>query len=93
MKVEDAYRRSMETILNWIQDSINPSKTQVFFRTYAPVHFRFDYSNDFNFPSYLYYSMFDHLNSILSEIPNIHTVSSLKPLDQNKKISDYNLTH
>ncbi|WJX22761.1 Protein trichome birefringence-like 10 [Trifolium repens] len=40
MKVEDAYKRSMETILNWIQDSINPSKTQVFFRTYAPVHFR-----------------------------------------------------
>lgn len=41
LKVEDAYKKSMETILNWIQDTINPSKTQVFFRTYAPVHFRF----------------------------------------------------
>lgn len=40
MKVEDAYKRSVDTTLNWIQDTINPSKTQVFFRTYAPVHFR-----------------------------------------------------
>jgi len=41
MKVEDAYKRSIDTTLNWIQDTINPSKTRVFFRTYAPVHFRF----------------------------------------------------
>ncbi|KAL5097327.1 hypothetical protein RYX36_001654 [Vicia faba] len=40
MKVEDAYKRSIETTLNWIKDLINSSKTQVFFRTYAPVHFR-----------------------------------------------------
>ena len=41
MKVEDAYKRSVETVLNWIQDTVNPNRTQVFFRTYAPVHFRF----------------------------------------------------
>ncbi|QHN96902.1 Protein trichome birefringence-like [Arachis hypogaea] len=41
MKVEDAYRKSMETVLNWIQDTVNLNKSQVFFRTYAPVHFRF----------------------------------------------------
>ncbi|RDX57837.1 Protein trichome birefringence-like 10, partial [Mucuna pruriens] len=40
MKVEEAYKRSIETVLDWIQSSVNPSKTQVFFRTYAPVHFR-----------------------------------------------------
>ncbi|MED6158699.1 hypothetical protein PIB30_035240 [Stylosanthes scabra] len=40
MKVEDAYKKSMETVLNWIQDNVNPNMTQVFFRTYAPVHFR-----------------------------------------------------
>ncbi|KAK7363714.1 hypothetical protein VNO77_05866 [Canavalia gladiata] len=40
MHVEDAYKRSIQTVLNWIQDEINPSKTQVFFRTLAPVHFR-----------------------------------------------------
>ncbi|RHN72466.1 putative PC-Esterase [Medicago truncatula] len=34
MKVEDAYKRSIHTTLNWIQDTINPSKTQVFFCTY-----------------------------------------------------------
>jgi len=62
MKVEDAYKKSIDTTLNWIQDTINPSKTQVFFRTYAPVHFRFVFylPIDFNFPSlylyHLYYS-------------------------------------
>ncbi|XP_044497807.1 protein trichome birefringence-like 11 isoform X1 [Mangifera indica] len=40
MKVEDAYRRSIKTVLQWIYDEVNTSKTQVFFRTYAPVHFR-----------------------------------------------------
>ncbi|KAE9609558.1 hypothetical protein Lal_00006820 [Lupinus albus] len=40
MPVKDAYKRSMETVLNWIQNTVNPSKTQVFFRTLAPVHFR-----------------------------------------------------
>ncbi|KAK7264512.1 hypothetical protein RJT34_32121 [Clitoria ternatea] len=40
MQVEDAYKRSIETVLNWIQVSVNPEKTHVFFRTLAPVHFR-----------------------------------------------------
>ncbi|XP_057726602.1 protein trichome birefringence-like 10 [Arachis stenosperma] len=40
MQVQDAYKRSIETVLNWIQDTVNTSKTQVFFRTLAPVHFR-----------------------------------------------------
>ncbi|KAK9706960.1 hypothetical protein RND81_07G163800 [Saponaria officinalis] len=35
-----AYRRSLETVLNWIDKDVNTSKTQVVFRTYAPVHFR-----------------------------------------------------
>ena len=41
MKVEDAYRKSIETVVHWIETKLNSSKTQVFFRTYAPVHFRF----------------------------------------------------
>ncbi|KAK4587160.1 hypothetical protein RGQ29_024043 [Quercus rubra] len=40
MKVEHAYQRSIETVANWIQTELNSSKTQVFFRTYSPVHFR-----------------------------------------------------
>ncbi|BAT87434.1 Protein trichome birefringence-like 11 [Vigna angularis] len=40
MKVEEAYKKSIETVLNWIQNSVNARKTQVFFCTYAPVHFR-----------------------------------------------------
>ncbi|KAK7319102.1 hypothetical protein RJT34_03815 [Clitoria ternatea] len=39
MKVEEAYKKSIETMLNWIQTTVNPRKTQVFFSTYAPVHF------------------------------------------------------
>lgn len=41
MEVEDAYKRSIETVLKWIQETVNPSETQVYFRTLAPVHFRF----------------------------------------------------
>ncbi|KAB5545402.1 hypothetical protein DKX38_013514 [Salix brachista] len=41
MGVEDAFRKSTETVVNWIQLEVNASKTQVFFRTFAPVHFRF----------------------------------------------------
>jgi len=41
MQVEDAYKQSIQTVMNWIQDTLNPSKTQIFFRTLAPVHFRF----------------------------------------------------
>ena len=41
MEVEHAYRRSIETVSHWIHTELNSSKTQVFFRTYAPVHFRF----------------------------------------------------
>lgn len=40
MSVEDAYHSSMETVMRWIDTEVNSSKTQVFFRTYAPVHFR-----------------------------------------------------
>ncbi|KAB2625274.1 protein trichome birefringence-like 10 [Pyrus ussuriensis x Pyrus communis] len=40
MSVEDAYHKSMETVVHWIDTQVNSSKTQVFFRTYAPVHFR-----------------------------------------------------
>ncbi|KAK7245825.1 hypothetical protein RIF29_40677 [Crotalaria pallida] len=40
MKVEDAYKKSIQTVLKWIQYSVNARKTQVFFRTYSPVHFR-----------------------------------------------------
>ncbi|KAG6668309.1 protein trichome birefringence-like 10 [Carya illinoinensis] len=40
MKVEHAYQRSIETVVHWIHTRLNTSKTQVFFRTYAPVHFR-----------------------------------------------------
>lgn len=41
MSVETAYQRSLETLLDWIHSKINMSKTQVFFRTYAPIHFRY----------------------------------------------------
>lgn len=41
MNVDDAYQKSMETVVHWIENKINSNKTQVIFRTYAPVHFRY----------------------------------------------------
>ncbi|XP_057538842.1 protein trichome birefringence-like 10 [Amaranthus tricolor] len=40
VSVDGAYRRSLETVLDWIENEVNTSKTHIFFRTYAPVHFR-----------------------------------------------------
>ncbi|KAK3189978.1 hypothetical protein Dsin_029539 [Dipteronia sinensis] len=40
MKVEHAYWRSIETVVHWIHNEVNTNKTHVFFRTFAPVHFR-----------------------------------------------------
>ncbi|XP_050366169.1 protein trichome birefringence-like 10 [Argentina anserina] len=39
MTVETAYRRSMETLIDWIDGEVNMNKTHVLYRTYAPVHF------------------------------------------------------
>lgn len=41
MTVKTAYRRSIETVIDWIGSEVNTSKTYILFRTYAPVHFRF----------------------------------------------------
>lgn len=41
ISVESAFRRAMETLVDWIYSDVNLSKTQVLFRSYAPVHFRF----------------------------------------------------
>ncbi|KAF5947925.1 hypothetical protein HYC85_013882 [Camellia sinensis] len=40
MSVENALRRAIETMVDWIGSEVNLSKTQVIFRSYAPVHFR-----------------------------------------------------
>ncbi|KAL2320936.1 hypothetical protein Fmac_029905 [Flemingia macrophylla] len=40
MTTEDAFRKSMETVVDWIANEVNTNKTYVLFRTYAPVHFR-----------------------------------------------------
>lgn len=39
MSVRDGFARAMHTWRKWVKFNLNPSKTQVFFRTYAPVHF------------------------------------------------------
>ncbi|KAG8389363.1 hypothetical protein BUALT_Bualt02G0221500 [Buddleja alternifolia] len=40
MSVENAFRRAVETLRDWISREVNLSKTHLIFRTYAPVHFR-----------------------------------------------------
>ncbi|RAL43511.1 unnamed protein product [Cuscuta campestris] len=40
MSVEEALHRSIVTLVDWLGREVNTSKTRVFFRSYAPVHFR-----------------------------------------------------
>ncbi|KAG9457962.1 hypothetical protein H6P81_002470 [Aristolochia fimbriata] len=40
MSVDSAYQKSIHTVFDWIGREVNRNRTQVFFRTYAPVHFR-----------------------------------------------------
>ncbi|KAK4784409.1 hypothetical protein SAY86_018777 [Trapa natans] len=40
MSIEQAYKRALETVFTWIDNDLDRTKTQVFFRTFAPVHFR-----------------------------------------------------
>ncbi|GAB2266554.1 Protein trichome birefringence-like 10 [Dionaea muscipula] len=40
MEVENAFRRVIVTAVDWINREVNTTNTHVFFRTYAPVHFR-----------------------------------------------------
>ncbi|XP_047963407.1 protein trichome birefringence-like 11 isoform X1 [Salvia hispanica] len=39
MSVEDAFRRSIFTVMDWIDRHVNVSTKHIIFRTYAPVHF------------------------------------------------------
>lgn len=41
MSVDSAYQRAIATLFDWIHREVNKNKTRVFFRSYAPVHFRF----------------------------------------------------
>ena len=41
MTIKDAFRKSVETMIDWIAREVNMNKTYVIFRTYSPVHFRF----------------------------------------------------
>lgn len=41
MNVDTAYQKAIGTLFNWLNGEVNRTKTQVIFRTYAPVHFRF----------------------------------------------------
>ncbi|XP_051218101.1 protein trichome birefringence-like 10 [Lolium perenne] len=39
MSVNDAYRRSIHTLFDWLHREVNSTKTQAIFRTYSPSHF------------------------------------------------------
>eukprot|EP01018_Ginkgo_biloba_P029153 Gb_23719 [translate_table: standard] len=40
MDVHTAFQKSIKTLVEWIHREVNTEKTHVFFRSYAPVHFR-----------------------------------------------------
>ncbi|KAL8151603.1 hypothetical protein V2J09_021411 [Rumex salicifolius] len=39
MSIQAAFQRSVQTLMHWVENQVNTSKTHVFFRSYAPVHF------------------------------------------------------
>ena len=73
MTVENAYQRSIKTLLEWIHTEVNASKTQVYFRTYAPVHFRFVLITTSS--STLFLVMLSDYNSALDIFVLIHSFS------------------
>lgn len=96
MKVETAYKKSLKTVLNWIHHDVNPNKTQVFFRTYAPVHFR---GGDWKTAGYCHTETLPDLRS--SSIPPhtwpqyskfIEILSSLSKLNRTKSIDILDIT-
>ncbi|CAM6098320.1 unnamed protein product [Calypogeia fissa] len=40
MSVGEAFERAMMTVARFVEENMDPAKSQVFFRSYAPVHFR-----------------------------------------------------
>ncbi|KAI3867519.1 hypothetical protein MKW92_007443 [Papaver armeniacum] len=40
MDVKEAFRRSLQSWKRWVLQKLDPSKTHIFFRSYAPIHFR-----------------------------------------------------
>ncbi|KAK8718038.1 hypothetical protein V6N13_045287 [Hibiscus sabdariffa] len=40
MDIATAFVKSIETLLNFVRGQVNTNKTQVYFRTYSPEHFR-----------------------------------------------------
>lgn len=57
MSVESAYHRSIKTLFDWINNEVDTNKTQVVFRTYAPVHFRLVQLSICSFGYYLPFSI------------------------------------
>ncbi|XP_022132714.1 protein trichome birefringence-like 8 [Momordica charantia] len=40
MGVMEAFRRSLQTWKQWVEENLDPNRTHVFFRSYSPVHYR-----------------------------------------------------
>lgn len=63
MSIEAAYRRAIEAVVDYVNTQVIKDKTRVFFRTYSPDHFRFE----FFFPCY-----FCDENIIYTLVPSRH---------------------
>ncbi|KAH7424152.1 hypothetical protein KP509_12G092800 [Ceratopteris richardii] len=43
LNLESAYRKALKTWATWVKTKVNPTKTQVFFRSYEPSHWEGDW--------------------------------------------------
>lgn len=96
MSVENAYHRAIETVVHWIDTAVNPSRTQVFFRTYAPVHFRFVWLLELTFPECIcptYMFLDDHLCCIhFGRLKYYLRMMQRRGLEEWRKLSPGNTT-
>ncbi|CAA2935128.1 trichome birefringence-like 11 [Olea europaea subsp. europaea] len=67
MSIENAFRRSITTLIDWISHEIDTTTTHVFFRSYSPVHFR-------------YYRFLINCGIVVSIYANLIKFSNILPL-------------
>ncbi|XP_020238782.1 protein trichome birefringence-like 10 [Cajanus cajan] len=84
MTTEDAFRKSMETVVGWIANEVNLNKTYVLFRTYAPVHFR---GGDWNTGGGCHLETLPDLGS-LPEVSDIHFTTIIDVLSERTNKSE-----
>lgn len=78
MNLRTAFQKSIETLVDFVTTQVDTNKTQVLFRTYAPVHFRF---TNLNCSFDLIMLSIQILTSLILDILVLKTIITINALD------------